>query len=69
MTNEQARQAAAKYPHLNDKYFAFYAGRNAAKFGHKCEFTDPTLKTEWLRGYREAQREHALDMDTEWDGA
>jgi ribosome modulation factor len=69
MTNEQARQQAAKYPHLNAKYFAFYAGRNAAEFGDKCEFTDAALKAEWLAGYREAKREHALNVDTEWDGA
>lgn len=68
MTNEQAHEQAAKYPHLNAKYFAFYAGRNAAEFGDKCEFTDTALRAHWLAGYTEAKKECALDMDTEWDG-
>lgn len=67
MTNEQAHQQAAQYPHLSAKYFAFYAGRNAAEFGDKCKFTEATLKAEWQAGYREARGEIALNQDTEWD--
>jgi ribosome modulation factor len=68
MTNEQAFKKAAEYPHLTARYFAFYAGRDAAESGDKCEFTDALLRAEWLAGYRDMKGELRLDRDTEWDG-
>lgn len=67
MTNLQAHAKAAQNLHLSAEYFAFYAGRNSAERGGKCQFTEQKLITAWKQGYRDAKGEHALDMDTEWD--
>ena len=65
--NETAHAEAAKYPHLNAEYFAYYAGRNAGEWGNKCEYTEFNLILAWRRGYRSICSEMRLDADTEWD--
>lgn len=68
MTNEAAIAQAAKYPHLDAAYFAYYAGRAAGEWGGKCEFTSPELIAAWKRGHRSICSEIRLDNDTKWDG-
>ena len=52
---------------------AYYAGRNAARHGGKCPFTEKSPFTEkrlreaWLAGYRRARAELNLEADTARD--
>jgi ribosome modulation factor len=52
---------------------AYYAGRNAARHGGKCPFTEKGPLTEkklreaWLAGYRRAKAELNPNADTAWD--
>lgn len=67
MTNEQAIERNARYPHLSVETIAYYAGRDAGEFGGKCEFTGEALVNAWRRGVRSVRAEIRLDNDTEWD--
>ena len=47
---------------------AYYSGKNAGHYGDKPNPpTDALLRASYLRGYRHARSEAALDADTEWD--
>lgn len=67
MNDAQAHAQATAYPHLNAVYFAFYAGKNAADYGGKCEFTCKELQKAFYQGKRDFAAEARLNADTEWD--
>ena len=67
MTDAQAYARTAQFPHILPETTAYYAGRAAADFGGKCEFTSPELRAAWSRGWRHMRSELRLDADTEWD--
>lgn len=69
MTDAVAHAQAAKFPHLDAAYFAYYAGRNSvwnADEG-KNPFTAKELRAEFNKGRRQAAREEELNVDVEWD--
>jgi ribosome modulation factor len=69
-----AHALAAKYPHTDARYHAFYDGRGAAGWlvdvgGERPAnpFTAPELRADWQRGFRQVMAEERLNNCTEWN--
>ncbi len=63
VTDQQAKDRHAQFPHMTLETIAYYAGRNE----DGCEFEAPELIAAYKRGRRHVRSEDRLSADTSWD--